>query len=133
MRWMRANRIFGKQMNCSNHSSVPSIGICQACGKALCSNCALQLPNGIACKNTCEKRFNVVNPAISSAGRDSKPTNLQIKLSRVVVTIYSLAILAVMIPILFAASIVCGLCLVGLAIAVVSVMIFRKKRRTPYI
>ncbi len=121
-----------QQMNCSNHSHIPSIGICQACGKALCSNCALQLPNGIACKNVCEKRFNVVNPAIDSVGRDSKPTNLQIKFSRVLVTLYSLAILAVMIPILFAASIVCGLCLVGLTIAVVSVMIFHKKRRSPY-
>jgi len=130
---MQANRMYGKKMNCFNHSSIPSIGICQACGKALCSNCALQLPNGIACKNTCEKRFNVVHPAIGSVGRGSKPTNLQIKLSRVVVTIYSLAILAVMIPILFAASIVCGLCLVGLTIAVVSVMMFRKKKRSPYI
>jgi hypothetical protein len=120
-------------MNCFNHTSIPAIGLCQACGKALCSHCALQLPNGIACKNTCEKRFSVVNPAFDSSGGDSRSTPLQIKLSRVVVTIYSLAILAVIIPILFAASIVCGLCLLGLTLAVVSVMMFRKKRRSPYI
>jgi hypothetical protein len=121
-----------KQINCFKHESIPAMGICQACGKALCSHCALQLPNGIACKHACEKRFNVVNPAIDSTGAESRPTNLQIKMSRVVVAIYSFAILALIVPILFAASIVCGLCFLGLALAVISVMMFRRRRRFPY-
>lgn len=78
-------------------------------------------------------RFNVVNPAIDTPEPDSKPTPLQIRLSRIVVTLYSLAILALAVPVLFAASIVCGFCLVGLTLGVVSVMMFRKKRRSPRI
>jgi hypothetical protein len=38
-------------MNCFNHPGVPAVGICKACQKGLCKECALDLGHGIACKN----------------------------------------------------------------------------------
>ena len=38
-------------MNCFNHPSVPAVGICKACQKGLCMECAVDLVHGIACKN----------------------------------------------------------------------------------
>ena len=38
-------------MNCFNHLDVPAVGICKACQKGLCMECAVDLGHGIACKN----------------------------------------------------------------------------------
>ena len=38
-------------MNCFNHPDVPAVGICKACQKGLCKECAFDLGHGIACKN----------------------------------------------------------------------------------
>jgi hypothetical protein len=38
-------------MNCFNHPDVPAVGICKACQKGLCMECAIDLGHGIACKN----------------------------------------------------------------------------------
>ncbi len=38
-------------MNCFNHPGVPAVGICKACQKGLCMECAVDLKHGIACKN----------------------------------------------------------------------------------
>ena len=37
-------------MNCFNHPNVPAVGICKACQKGLCKECAVDLGHGIACK-----------------------------------------------------------------------------------
>jgi len=116
-------------MNCFNHTDISSIGLCQACGKALCSECASQLSNGIACKIACENRFNVVNPAIDSPAHATKPTSRQVRWSRVIVTMYSLVILVGFVPMLFAASMIYGFCFLGLCLAIVSVIVYRRKMR----
>jgi hypothetical protein len=38
-------------MNCFNHQQVSAIGICKFCQKGLCSECAVDLEHGIACKH----------------------------------------------------------------------------------
>jgi hypothetical protein len=38
-------------MNCFNHPDVPAVGICKACQKGLCMECAIDLGHGIACRN----------------------------------------------------------------------------------
>lgn len=53
-------------MNCFNHREEPAIGICKSCGKALCANCLSELPNGIACKNSCEVRVGLLNRIIDA-------------------------------------------------------------------
>jgi hypothetical protein len=48
-------------MNCFNHRDRPAIGLCKACGKGLCGDCLTELPNGLACKGSCEKRADLLN------------------------------------------------------------------------
>ncbi|MFD1259668.1 hypothetical protein [Entomomonas asaccharolytica] len=42
-------------MNCYQHHSQNAIGICKSCGKALCSECAVDLNFALTCKGACEK------------------------------------------------------------------------------
>jgi hypothetical protein len=48
-------------MNCFNHRDKPAIGLCKSCAKALCGDCLTELPNGVACKGSCEDRVNLMN------------------------------------------------------------------------
>ncbi len=48
-------------MNCFNHRDKPAIGLCKSCGKGLCGDCLTELPNGLACKGSCEKRVDALN------------------------------------------------------------------------
>jgi len=48
-------------MNCFNHRDRSAIGLCKACLKALCGDCLTELPNGLACKDSCEKRADLLN------------------------------------------------------------------------
>ncbi len=42
-------------MDCFNHHEKHAIGICKACGKGLCPDCATDLGHGLACKNNHEE------------------------------------------------------------------------------
>jgi len=37
-------------MNCFYHPAVPAVGVCKYCQKGLCTECAVDLKHGIACK-----------------------------------------------------------------------------------
>ena len=52
----------GGPMNCFNHRDKPAIGLCKSCGKALCEDCLTEVPNGLACKGSCEDRVNMIEP-----------------------------------------------------------------------
>jgi hypothetical protein len=100
-------------MQCINHSSVQAMGVCQTCGKSICVECASQLANGIACKGSCESQFSNVYPGVDSPLSEGKPTNLQIKLSRIVVAMFCLAIIAVVFLPLFAEKPILGFVILG--------------------
>lgn len=40
-------------MECFTHSGVSAVGICKACGKALCKSCAIDIGVAIACSEAC--------------------------------------------------------------------------------
>ncbi|MEO6034994.1 MAG: hypothetical protein ABIQ35_07055 [Verrucomicrobiota bacterium] len=42
-------------MNCFYHPQVTALGICRNCQKGLCVDCLVDLNNGLACKNRCER------------------------------------------------------------------------------
>ena len=51
-------------MQCFNHNSSPAAGVCKACQKGLCAECAVDVGMGIACKDSCEAHvaeFNEMN------------------------------------------------------------------------
>jgi hypothetical protein len=41
-------------MSCFYHHDRDSVGGCKSCGKALCSECAVDLGKGLACRGHCE-------------------------------------------------------------------------------
>lgn len=50
-------------MKCYYHHQKDAVAICKNCNRALCSECAAEVENGIACKGRCEgqvERFNMV-------------------------------------------------------------------------
>ena len=51
-------------MQCFQHNETPSIGICKACNKAVCSSCIIDTGNGIACSKQCEKETLEINQII---------------------------------------------------------------------
>ena len=55
-------------MRCYNHGELEAVGICVACGKALCADCAISFDDIIHCKRCLE------------AGRFSEETRWQAKL-----------------------------------------------------
>lgn len=52
-------------MKCFNHPSAEAIGICRACSKGLCHECAADLGYGLACKNTHVAEVENLNALIS--------------------------------------------------------------------
>lgn len=54
-------------MNCFNHSNINSIGLCKACNKGLCHECAVDLGHGIACKNKHEKDVEDLNMIVTQS------------------------------------------------------------------
>lgn len=43
-------------MNCFRHSDVPAVGLCKACSKGVCPDCAAEASGGLACRGSCEVR-----------------------------------------------------------------------------
>ncbi|MSR57839.1 MAG: hypothetical protein EXS05_09210 [Planctomycetaceae bacterium] len=60
-------------MNCFRHQSAVAVGVCRSCGKALCPHCAAEVENGLACRDSCEARVNLINRMI-----DANVRNLQV-------------------------------------------------------
>jgi nitrate reductase NapE component len=48
-------------MNCYYHQDHPAVGICKSCNKGVCYECAADIRNGLACKNSCEAEVKALN------------------------------------------------------------------------
>jgi hypothetical protein len=48
-------------MNCFRHQNSSAVGLCKTCFKAVCSECAADVGNGLACKNSCEEKVLQLN------------------------------------------------------------------------
>jgi hypothetical protein len=42
-------------MRCFYHHEKEAVGTCKSCGKGLCSDCAVDLGKGLACRGHCEE------------------------------------------------------------------------------
>ena len=47
-------------MKCFYHHDRDAVGICKACDKGLCSECAVDLTHGLACRERCEQHARAV-------------------------------------------------------------------------
>jgi len=52
-------------MKCYSHNDRDAIGVCKACSKGVCSECAYDTGNGLACKETCIEEVQAINEIIS--------------------------------------------------------------------
>jgi|SRR5208282_5939302 len=43
-------------MNCFRHQNSSAVGLCKTCFKAVCPECAADVGDGLACKNSCEEK-----------------------------------------------------------------------------
>ncbi|AXX98764.1 hypothetical protein [Profundibacter amoris] len=48
-------------MQCYNHDDQNAVGLCKACGKGLCHDCAADLGHGLACKGVHEDKVTSLN------------------------------------------------------------------------
>ena len=48
-------------MHCYSHQSVAAVGLCKTCFKALCSECAVDVGNGLSCRGECEEKVKELN------------------------------------------------------------------------
>jgi hypothetical protein len=54
----------GYHMRCYYHNEIEAVGICNAYNKGICSECAEDTGNGLACKDTCIDEVKAVNEII---------------------------------------------------------------------
>ena len=47
-------------MRCFSHQDKEAVGICKSCGKGVCSECAIDLGKGLACRGRCEESARAV-------------------------------------------------------------------------
>jgi hypothetical protein len=52
-------------MKCYYHTSTDAVAICKNCSRGVCQECAVDVVNGIACKDKCESEVKAVNQMIS--------------------------------------------------------------------
>jgi hypothetical protein len=43
-------------LRCFYHPEAEAIGVCRNCGKGLCGGCAVDLGDGLACRDRCEAK-----------------------------------------------------------------------------
>lgn len=51
-------------MKCYIHHNVDAVGICKNCQKGICPDCATDVGDGLACKNTCVEKVKSLNEVI---------------------------------------------------------------------
>jgi hypothetical protein len=68
-------------MNCFNHLDKAAVGFCKSCCKGLCADCAVTLPNGLACRGACEERVMLINRIIDNNQKVISAANVQVRSS----------------------------------------------------
>lgn len=55
----------GVHVHCYNHTERDAVGSCKACSKGLCTECAVDLGHGLACRGAHEQRVTQLDHIIS--------------------------------------------------------------------
>ena len=56
-------------MKCFYHRTDDAVAICKSCSRALCSGCAAEVEDGIACRGRCEERAALLSRLVSRSGK----------------------------------------------------------------
>ena len=90
-------------MNCFYHNHVQAVGICKSCNKGVCAVCAVDVGNGIACKNLCEKEVEALNKIFKNSSMSYKASGKSYKYNALIYgflgfTFTSLGIFGIIVP-----------------------------------
>jgi hypothetical protein len=77
-------------MKCFNHDAADAVAICKNCSKALCRACAVDVGNGIACLNSCEREVIAVNELIQRNKTSSQKTGYAYQRNAIISLLISL-------------------------------------------
>jgi hypothetical protein len=80
-------------MNCYNHHSTAAIGVCRACGKAVCAECLVEQHIGISCKGACEEYTRLQNEIISNYAKVLSVNRYQLKSSGIMTLLFGIGFL----------------------------------------
>jgi len=121
-------------MKCFRHHTEDAVGICKSCGKGLCHKCAAELTDGIACKDSCETRVNLINKTLDNNQRVVSVTNKQMKNMAFVGVVLGL-LFAILGIVLLQTSTVNGsiFIIIGIVITVSGILRLTKKAQYPVI
>lgn len=56
-------------MNCFTHQNNVAIGLCKACQKAVCTDCAIDTGRGLACSLECQSEVKALNQIVDKSKR----------------------------------------------------------------
>ncbi|MCC6489019.1 MAG: hypothetical protein IT364_16085 [Candidatus Hydrogenedentes bacterium] len=85
---------------CINHRSIESVGRCKQCGKPFCGACKVTGPTGLFCSEECKvKHENFIDRAQKLDAKRG-PLGLKAKLRKLVSTIISLVVLALVVGVI---------------------------------
>lgn len=62
-------------MKCFYHNSADAVGICKNCNKGVCVECAFDMTNGLACRNSCESEVTAINQIIDRGKNSHQKTS----------------------------------------------------------
>ncbi len=69
-------------MTCYNHHDRQSVGICKACGRAVCPDCIVEVGESIACKGRCEDQIRLIDTMIRDNIRNMPYVNRVVQSSQ---------------------------------------------------
>ena len=63
-------------MKCFYHETVDAVATCKNCQRALCRECAVDVGNGMACRNACEEQVRILNQMLKKGQNAIKRSSL---------------------------------------------------------
>lgn len=82
-------------MKCFYHRETDAVALCKSCSRALCSDCAADVPPGTACRNRCEDDVAAFNMMIERSKTLRQRTGAVYRRSAIVMLIVGLLFFSV--------------------------------------
>jgi hypothetical protein len=66
-------------MNCFYHQDRVAVALCKSCLRGLCAECAVDVGDGVACRNSCEVRAKRINKIVDSNAKVMSLANTSLR------------------------------------------------------
>lgn len=82
-------------MKCFYHHEHDAVALCKSCHRAICPACAVDVPPGIACRNTCEADVAALNLVLQRSKSAYQKTGTAYKRNAIATLVAGLVFFAV--------------------------------------